>query len=86
MLTKLKSSVLKVSDYAVQNSGKVVVLIKVNRDGKVISAVPGYTGTTVSDRTLWEAARKAALEARFNVSRTAPESQEGTITYIFSLK
>lgn len=73
-------------EYNVQNSGKVVVLIKVDKEGKVLSAVPGYTGTTVSDRTLWEAAKKAALEARFNVSRTAPNSQEGTITYIFSLK
>jgi len=77
---------LPVPSYTVQKAGKVVVRITVNRSGKVTSAIPGYEGTTVQDHTLWEAAKKAALNATFNISNTAPESQEGTITYIFKLK
>ena len=68
------------------DGGKIVVKIVVNRDGKVISAVAGAPGTTISDSRLRESARKAALGAQFNVSRTAPEAQEGTITYIFRVK
>lgn len=77
---------LPIPTYTVQKAGKVVVRITVNRNGKVTSAIPGYEGTTVQDHTLWEEAKKAALSASFNVSNTAPESQEGTITYIFKLK
>ena len=73
-------------EYAVNKSGTVVVKISVDQYGTVISATPGSTGTTVQDRTLWEAARKAALKAKFNLSANAPVVQEGTITYIFKLK
>ena len=68
------------------DGGKIVVKILVNQEGKVISAVPGAPGTTISDKALRESARKAALGALFNVSRTAPEAQEGTITYIFKVR
>ena len=72
--------------YTVQNSGTVVVDILVDRYGNVKSAVPGGAGTTVSDKTLWEAARKAALDTQFNVKIDAPLQQAGTITYIFRLE
>ena len=72
--------------YNVQESGKVVVQIWVDNYGQVQKAVPGVEGTTVSDKTLWQAARKAALGAHFNMSAEAPALQEGTITYIFNLK
>ena len=38
------------------------------------------------EKQLWEAAKKAAYQAVFNVSSDAPTVQEGTITYIFKLK
>jgi len=72
--------------YNIQNSGTVVVRIQVNREGTVTSAIAGETGTTVTDRTLWKAAEEAARKAKFNVSRNAPESQQGTITYVFKLR
>ena len=72
--------------YSVQNSGIVVVDILVDRYGNVTSAVPGAAGTTVTDKTLWEAARKAALKTQFNVKADAPLQQAGTITYIFKLQ
>lgn len=71
--------------YPVQASGKVVVNIWVDNYGTVQKAVPGGEGTTVTDRMLWQAARKAALGAHFNMSADAPPMQEGTITYIFKL-
>lgn len=71
--------------YGVQASGKVVVEIWVDQYGTVQKAVAGAEGTTVTDKTLWQAARKAALGAHFNMSADAPALQKGTITYIFKL-
>ena len=72
--------------YAVQNSGIVVVTIWVDQYGTVQKAVAGADGTTVTDSALWQAARKAALGAHFNMSADAPALQQGTITYRFNLK
>ena len=71
--------------YGVQKAGKVVVEIWVDNYGNVQKAVAGAEGTTVTDNTLWQAARKAALGAHFNMSSEAPALQKGTITYIFKL-
>ena len=73
-------------DYTVNKEGRVVVRIMVNQYGKVTNAVPGASGTTVQDKSLWDAAEKAAYKAIFNVNASAPAVQEGTITYIFKLK
>ena len=72
--------------YNVQESGVVVVNIWVDNYGNVVKAVPGGDGTTVLNKTLSAAARKAALETHFNMSADAPAMQEGTITYYFNLK
>lgn len=71
--------------YGTQASGKVVVKIWVDNYGKVTKALPGVEGTTATDQTLWQAARKAAMETHFNMDGNAPALQEGTITYIFNL-
>lgn len=73
-------------EYNVNKSGRVVVKIMVDQYGDVVNAIPGASGTTVQDRTLWDAAKRAALKAKFNVSSSAPVVQEGTITYIFRLR
>lgn len=72
--------------YTVNKAGKVVVKIMVDQYGKVTNAIPGVEGSTVQDKTLWEAARQAALKAQFNVSSSAAVIQEGTITYVFKLQ
>ena len=72
--------------YTVQDDGIVVVDIWVDNYGNVTKAVPGAKGTTVSNQTLWAAARAAAMKAHFNQSADAPALQQGTITYIFKLK
>lgn len=77
---------LKRPVYTAQESGRVVVDIWVDQYGKVVKAIPGGDGTTVTDKALWNAARTAALETGFNMKADAPALQQGTITYIFNLK
>lgn len=77
---------LPLPTYAVQKAGRVVVRITVDREGNVTDAIPGYEGTSVQDRSLWSAAKQAALQAKFNANPKAPLTQEGTITYIFKLQ
>ena len=71
--------------YNGQDEGKVIVRIKIDPYGNVVEAQPGVEGTTVTDKGLWNAARKAALQAHFNTDANAPAFQEGTITYIFKV-
>lgn len=72
--------------YTVQNSGVVVVDIWVDNYGAVQRAVAGGDGTTVTDKNLWNEARKAAMKAHFNMDANAEPMQHGTITYIFNLR
>lgn len=72
--------------YNVQAEGTVVVEIWVDQQGTVLKAIPGYTGTNVTDKTLWNAARQAAMKVKFNTDWEAKEQQQGTITYIFKLQ
>lgn len=72
--------------YPVQKAGTVVVDVWVDNYGNVQKAIAGVEGTTVTDKDLWQEARKAALNAHFNMSADAPALQKGTITYVFKLK
>ena len=70
-----------------QMEGSVVVTIKVDQYGNVVEAIPGGNGTTVTDKSLWESARNAALKAHFNSSLDkAGVVQIGSITYNFDGK
>lgn len=77
------NGVLPVPSHNGTVSGTVVVRIWVDNYGQVQKAVAGVEGTTISDQAIWQAARKAALGAHFNMSADAPVLQEGTITYMF---
>ncbi len=72
--------------YRLQEEGKVVVEITVDKNGKVVNARPGMQGSTTSNSTLFEAAKKAALKAKFNADNDAPAYQKGLITYHFQLE
>ena len=69
--------------YNSEGEGVVVVAITVDQYGKVIKAVPGAEGTTITDDKLWDDARKAAIESHFS-SSTDSVPVTGTITYVFS--
>jgi TonB family protein len=72
-------------EYNVQEDGTVVVEITVDKDGNVTKARPGVRGTTTPSKTLWDAAEKAARQAKFSRNPNAIE-QTGMITYIFKLQ
>ena len=78
---------LKKPSYPGQETGKVVVEITVDKNGRVIAAVPGKRGSTTMDTRLLEAAKKAAMATRFNKvsDPNAAITQKGTITYDFRL-
>ena len=76
---------IKKPNYDSQQQGKVVVTIRVDRNGKVISATPGAKGSTTTNAYLYSKAKEAALKTTFEANTTAPEIQVGTIIYNFKL-
>lgn len=73
-------------EYKIQEEGRVVVEVSVDREGNVIQAVPGSKGSTTLNENLLKVAKDAAMKARFEVKQDAPVTQKGTITYNFILK
>lgn len=73
-------------NYPGREEGVVVVKITVDKNGTVTQAEPGQKGTTTLNPDLHDAARRAALQARFNVDNDAPAFQTGTITYRFIIQ
>jgi hypothetical protein len=61
------------------------VQVTVNKSGVVTKADAGVKGSNTADTELISAAKKAALQAKFNVDENAPAFQTGTITYRFVL-
>ena len=72
--------------YDLQEGGKVVVEVSVDRSGVVVAATPGKNGSTTLNESLLKVAKEAAMKARFEVKQDAPAIQKGTITYNFILK
>lgn len=72
--------------YDYQGEGRVVVEVSVDRTGKVTQASSGAKGSTTLDEYLVNAAKEAALKAKFEPKPDAPVVQKGTITYNFILK
>lgn len=66
-----------------RETGKVVVLITVDRTGRVIKAEPGYKGSTNLTPVLLEKARQGAMQAKFSPKPDGPEEQTGTMTFVF---
>jgi len=71
--------------YPGNEEGIVVVQVTVDKNGIVTKAEPGVKGSNTANSELIAAARKAALQAKFNVDNNAPAFQTGTITYRFVL-
>ncbi len=70
---------LIVPAYQCQGGGEVVVSAQLNQKGVIVKAEIQRGG----DKCMQETALKAAKASTFNVSSSAPELQNGTITYIF---
>lgn len=65
--------------------GKIVVDIWVDKDGKVQRTEIGK-GTTITDSSMRESAKRAALNSIFNKDDKAADLQRGTITYTFIMR
>ncbi|HYV92611.1 MAG TPA: hypothetical protein VE978_12525 [Chitinophagales bacterium] len=65
---------------------RVVVVIKADRKGNVISAKATTKGSTTSDPYLFQLAEDAALKTKVSADLSAEEEQSGTITYSFRVK
>ena len=70
-------------DYTVNVTGKVIIDVTVDAAGRVTSAEFHAQGSTTSNATLVEAAKRAAMKARFTES--ASFVQGGMITYLFKM-
>jgi hypothetical protein len=66
-------------------SGRVIVEIEVNRDGRVVSASPGKQGTTNKAQCLLDAAHKSAMTYKFTAAPEAREIQIGFVEVIFKV-
>jgi len=71
--------------YPGNEEGIVVVQVTVDKSGLVQKAEAGVRGSNTADAGLIASAKKAALQAKFNVDNNAPAVQTGTITYRFRL-
>ena len=68
--------------YTDQVEGVIVVEIVVSGDGKIVDADIDVPRSTISSRTMRDAALKAAQQSRFN-NIDSKENQIGSITYIY---
>lgn len=74
---------LPIPVFKCENSGYVVVIIYVNRYGRVTDAKIDENKSKSKDELLWKTAIEAAKRSRFNDKPDAPEIQQGTISYNF---
>jgi hypothetical protein len=66
--------------------GKVVVDYRVDKNGNVIYAKAGGRGTTITDFDLLQKCEDSLKGAKLNSSDTAPDMQQGKVTFIFKLQ
>lgn len=68
--------------YTDQVQGVIVVEIVVSAEGRVVDADIDIAHTSISSRSMRDAARRAALQSRFN-NIDSRENQIGSITYVY---
>lgn len=73
---------LPIPVYLTLGGGKVIVDILVDRNGKVISAIP-RKNKTIKDEQIFLYAKTAALRTIFNSDNSASSPQKGSIHYTF---
>lgn len=69
-----------------RREGKIIVKIYVDRKGNVTKAEAPVKGSTITDGGMVEEAKTTALKAKFTPSDSAPETQTGTITYVYTMQ
>jgi outer membrane biosynthesis protein TonB len=68
-----------------RNVGKVVVDIRVDKNGNVVYARAGARGTTITDSNLLQKCEDAVKASKLNSLENAPETQLGTVVFVFKV-
>jgi colicin import membrane protein len=69
--------------YVCKGSGTIVLKVKVNRSGKVISATIDSGQSSFTEDCMAENAVKYAYKCKFEAGTQWPEPQSGTVTYTY---
>ena len=64
-------------------SGKVVVRVWVNREGKVTKVFAPANGSTLTDASIVKQLKLLARQSEFTPNPDAPEEQMGEVIYTF---
>ncbi|WP_158990213.1 energy transducer TonB [Mucilaginibacter sp. L196] len=67
-----------------RRTGKIVIDIHVDKNGNVIYAESGR-GTTMTDYDLIQKCENAVRSAKINAVETAPDTQQGTVVFVFKV-
>lgn len=73
---------LPIPAYRCYGAGEVTVILTIDRKGKPLHARVDESVSS-QDKCLREFAVRAAMASRFSIGETAPQRQQGTITYAF---
>jgi outer membrane biosynthesis protein TonB len=68
-----------------RHTGKVVVEIRVDKNGNVIYARAGARGTTIVNSALLQKCEDAVKNSRLNPLESAPDPQVGTVVFVFKV-
>ena len=66
-----------------KDKGAVVVKVVIDKYGNVLSAEPGQSGSTTSNKYLYIKAQTAAKSAKFDENLKGPLKTEGLITIVY---
>ncbi|MGY3213010.1 energy transducer TonB [Mucilaginibacter sp. HD30] len=69
--------------YTGRQTGRVVVELRVDKNGTVVYARAGARGTTITDAALLDKCEDAVRDAHLNALENAQEQQLGTVTFMF---
>ena len=69
-----------------RRAGKIVVDIRVDKNGNVVYARAGARGTTISDSDLLQKCETAVMSSKLNASENAPDTQIGTVVFVFKVQ
>jgi outer membrane biosynthesis protein TonB len=68
-----------------RRTGKIVVDIRVDKNGNVVYARAGARGTTITDSNLLQKCEDAVKSSRLNPLESAPDPQIGTVVFVFKV-
>ena len=68
-----------------RHTGKVVVDIRVDKNGNVVYASAGAAGTTITDPSLLQRCEDAVRNSKLNSSENAPDNQVGKVVFVFKV-